>query len=217
MSEGGGDSGMMMVVVLIMAVMSSCCAAAGAIGLMMYKNPNFLSDLLGNINPSTPGASSAGPPGPAPTPDQCTAQARTACEGKRGKERETCISSAKRTCLASGTSTATSTAAGGCGDATVELFKDEKYVKSLGKAKCGEYANLKDQGWDENVSSMKIPSNLKVFSYNEPNFGGKIGVWKNNIGKVGGDLKDEFSSLKVVPVTETNPPTYAGEWVGDTA
>lgn len=212
MSEGGGDSGMMMVVVLIIAVMCSCCVAAAGVGLVLYKNPNFLKDLLGDISASTPGAA----PGPAPTPADCTTRAQTDCAGKRGKERDTCISSSKRACAA--TPPGTSTAAGGCGDATVEVFTDENYKGKSLKLKCGEYPNLKDyKDINDELSSMKIPSTLKVFSYDDANYKGRVGVWKNNISKIGEPLKDDISSLKIVPVGETNPPAIYGEWTGTTA
>lgn len=212
MSEGGGDSGMMMVVVLIMAVMSSCCMAAAGIGLAFYKNPNFLKELLGDISASTPGAPPTGPAGPAPTPAECSAKAQTDCTGKRGKERETCLATSKRACASSG-----GAAAGGCGESVAELFNDRDYKGSSVKLKCGEHSNISQYDMNDRVSSMKIPSNIKVIAYNNADYKGLVGVFKNNIAYVGTPFGNEITSVKVVPVSEPNPPGIKGEWTGDLA
>lgn len=207
MSEGGGgDSSMMMVVVLIVLVMSSCCSAAGAVGLVMYKNPNFLNELLGTISASTPGG--------APPATDCNAKAQTDCTSVRGAARGPCIAKSKAACVSSGGSTA----AGGCGDSMAELFNDKDYKGSSVKLKCGEYPNLSDYDMNDRISSMKIPSNLKVLAYNDKEYKGKgPGIFKNNIGYVGTPFGNEITSVKVVPATDPNPSAILGEWSGDTA
>ncbi len=213
-NNGGGGGGMMMVVVLIVAVMSSCCMAAGAVGLTLYKNPNFLKELLGDISlstsTSTPGTSTGTPAGSTSTTD-CTAKAQTECASKRGKDRETCLRTSKAACTASGGTT------GGCGESAVELFDDRDYKGRSVKLKCGEHINLSQYGMNDKISSMKIPSNIKVIAYNNADYKGDTGVFKNNIAYVGSPFGNEITSLKIVPVTETNPPVIHGEWTGDTA
>jgi hypothetical protein len=100
----------------------------------------------------------------------------------------------------------------------VELFNDKDYKGQSAKFKCGEYPNISNYDMNDRVSSMKIPSNLKVLVWNDKEYTGRgPGIYKNNIGYVGSPFGNEITSVKVVPVTETNPPAIIGEWVGDTA
>jgi len=101
---------MMIVLVIGVMGMGAMCMSSCSAAYMTWEN-GMLCEWAPDLQLGCPTLTTTGPPTTTttttttdtPAPTDCTAQARTKCADKKGKEREKCISTEKKACTGLGT------------------------------------------------------------------------------------------------------------------
>jgi hypothetical protein len=94
----------------------------------------------------------------------------------------------------------------------VQIFKEPSFTGSTRTLAPGGYADLGTL--NNNISSLRIPSDWRVQAYSEPGFAGRyITLYGSSIGSLGATFNETFSSIMVEqPVTVFSDDLYFGEY-----
>lgn len=160
---GGDDSSMMMMMVLLGVVACSCCASCLSMAVVSANEsdgPEMLkfdgywdtmeslglpTGLLGDTGGGDPTTTAA----PTTTKKDCVAFAKGECDGKKGSDRDKCITKFKKSCVADGGEWIA-----GKNTSTNDKKKDDKKKDDSWKGKdCVKYAQdkcKKEKGSDRN-------------------------------------------------------------------
>jgi len=151
---GGGGSGMILISVLMACSLMALLVAG--VGALLYFKPELFNNIFGNSDDGEGAFAATSPP---VTPAAPVSTKTSKAPAKAGAFPQNCKA--------------------GRGE-NVSFYEHEKYTGRVWKLKCGRYNEFTFNTGGTFLSSVKVPSKLKVFAFSEKNFGGECLVIGGN-------------------------------------
>ena len=188
MSDSSGSSGMMMMMMVLMMVMSSCFSSVALVGGLFLLKPQLWNELVKSFQ---------------------TAAAEVTAQSTQSLPPGTTAKPSPKSCTPGG------------GD-KVFMYDDVDFKGAKSWIRCGEFPKAMEQsndikfgamGWNDKMSSVKVPKNLKLLLYQDINFGGQVAVVTGNVSNLHkfdrpgprADWGDSVSSAKVISINDPSP------------